>query len=128
MIVVDASVVLEALVGGGAATARLVGEDLVAPHLVDAEVAHVLRRRAHRGDLPADRAETALQHLQSLGMQRYPHTPLLTRVWQLRHTVTAYDAMYVALAEQLDAPLVTYDARLAGAPGVRITIEVLSAP
>jgi predicted nucleic acid-binding protein len=125
VIVVDASVLMEALVGPGASIPRLRSQALTAPHVIDAEVAHTLRRFVMNGTLAETTAAAALRELTELGLDRHAHTPLLPRVWELRHTVTAYGAMYVALAERLDAPLVTCDARLAGAPGVRATVEVL---
>ena len=98
--------------------------ELHAPHLIDVEVAHALQRLAVRGALGADRAADARLDLSRLPIRRYPHQPLLERAWELRHTVSGYDAMYVALAELLDAPLVTCDGPLARAPGVRASIEL----
>ncbi len=129
MIVVDASVLVVALADddqdGDAARARLRGESLAAPELVDLEVASVLRRQARRGALDDRRARLALADLVDLPLQRAQHRPLLTRCWELRETLTIYDAAYVALAEALDAPLLTVDARLARAHGPRCVIEVL---
>jgi predicted nucleic acid-binding protein len=116
---------VDALVGTGAATERLGGADLVAPHLLDAEVGSVLRRLTLAGRLADEAAEAALFALVELEVLRWAHPPLLARAWAMRGNVTVYDGLYVALAEALDAPLLTLDSRLAGAPGVAATIEVL---
>lgn len=100
------------------------GESVHVPHLLDVEVLNVLRRQTLRGILAMERGATALQDLESIKMTRYPHAPLLGRIWDLRENVTAYDAAYVALAEALDAPLITRDARLAQAPGNHATVEL----
>ncbi|MEX1006255.1 MAG: type II toxin-antitoxin system VapC family toxin [Acidimicrobiia bacterium] len=125
MIVVDASVVLDALVATGGTHTRLAGEDLAAPHLLDAEVANALRSRNRTGDLDAVSAHRALTDLAALEVERFSHVHLLTRVWELRDNLTVYDALYVALAEALDIPLVTLDTRTAAAPGTTAVIEVL---
>ncbi len=91
---------------------------------MDLEVLHALRRQALLGTLSRERSSEALTDLGNISFARYPHTPLVGRIWELRENLTAYDAAYVALAEALDAPLVTMDARLAQAPGVRAAIEV----
>jgi predicted nucleic acid-binding protein len=129
-VVVDASAMIEVLLrapGAEAVTARLFrGRDtLHAPHLLDVEVAQVLRRYARTGALGADRAAQALDDLADFPLLRYPHDLLLARVWQLRDNLTAYDAVYIALAESLGAALVTRDARLAGVPGHRARVEVI---
>lgn len=129
MIVVDASAVLEVLLRTPAASAierRLfaAGEALHAPHLIDIEVAHGLRRYALAGDMSAERGREAFEDLADLSVRRYPHDVLLARVWELRANLTAYDAVYVALAEALDAPLLTRDRRLATAAGHRARIEL----
>jgi predicted nucleic acid-binding protein len=103
-------------------------ESLHAPHLVDLEVAQVLRRYWLTGELTARRAEEALADLRDLQLERHPHEPLLARVWELRHNLTAYDAVYVALAEGLSAPLLTCDVRLGSAPAVRAQVEVVRGP
>ncbi|HVY14855.1 MAG TPA: type II toxin-antitoxin system VapC family toxin [Rhodopila sp.] len=122
MIVVDASAVLEVLLRTPSAAAIeehlfTAGQSLHAPHLVDVEVAQVLRRYAAGGMIDAARGDAALTDLADLPMQRYPHDMLLRRAWALRHNLTAYDAVYVALAEALGAPLLTRDRRLASAAG-----------
>ncbi len=130
MIVADASAVLELLLGTDAAprvAARLLdaSETLHAPHLLDVEVTQVLRRYAISGGLDARRGERALADLLDLPLRRHPHTVLLRRAWELRRSISAYDAVYVALAEALGAPLVTRDARLARAHGHRARVELL---
>jgi len=128
-LVVDASVLVMALADdggeGAAARGRLRGETLTAPHLIDLEVASALRRLTARGALTERRASAALRDLSDLPLQRAPHAPLLPRVWALRGNLTPYDAAYVALAEALEAPLLTADRRLDKAPGPRCPIEVL---
>jgi predicted nucleic acid-binding protein len=130
VIVVDASAVLEALLRTPAAKAvekRLFerSQTLHAPHLLDVEVAQVVRRYAANGEIDTERGRMALDDLADLPLRRYPHDFLLPRVWELRHNLTAYDAMYVALAEVLDAPLLTRDRRLAAAPGHHARIELV---
>jgi predicted nucleic acid-binding protein len=98
---------------------------LHAPHLLDAEVAHVVRRYAAIGQIGPERGRALLGDLADIPMQRHPHDWLLPRVWELRHNLTAYDAIYVALAEALDAPLVTRDRRLAAAPGHQARVELV---
>ena len=127
MIVVDASVLVESLAGDGGPVGRLDGEDLHAPHLLDAEVAHVLRKRHRLGLVDTGVAAGALTDLAELAITRHPHVLLLERVWELRDNLTAYDALYVALAERLGAPLVTADARIAGCPGLRASVETVPA-
>lgn len=130
MIVVDASAVLETLLrteAAAAVEARLFapGEMLASPHLLDLEVAQVLRRYAAAGEITPARGRAALDDLADLPLERYPHDLLLPRIWALRANLTAYDAAYVALAEALDAPLLTCDRRLAGAAGHRARVEVI---
>ena len=130
MIVVDASAVLEVLLrtpAGRAAQARLLdpSQTLHAPHLLDVEVAQVVRRYAASGEIEGERGRMALADLADFPLRRYPHDFLLPRVWALRNNLTAYDAAYVALAEALDAPLITRDQRLAAAPGHQARIEVV---
>ena len=129
MIVVDASVVVTALADDGPdgerVRSRLAGERLAAPHLIDVEVASAWRRLAAAGHLVERRAAFARADLRALPIERVPHAPLMERCWELRTNMTAYDAVYVALAELIDAPLLTADAKLAAAPGPICTIEVL---
>jgi predicted nucleic acid-binding protein len=130
VIVVDASAVLEALLRTPAAAAvegRLFDsrQTLHAPHLIDVEVAQVVRRYAASGELDAERGREALADLADLPLLRYPHDLLLPRIWELRHNLTAYDAAYVALAEALGAPLLTRDRRLAAAPGHHAQVELV---
>lgn len=129
MPVVDASVLVAYLAGGeGADVARdrLLGDEGVwAPHLVDAEVGHVVRRAVRVGELDAARGGEVLRDLADLRLLRVSHTGLLQRAWSLRANMSFYEALYVALAERLDLPLLTLDRRLTRAPGVAITIEVL---
>lgn len=94
------------------------------PHLMDVEVLHALRRLVLQGNLDPARSEQALEDLGNTRMTRYPHTSFVGRIWALKDNLTAYDAAYVALAESLDAPLLTLDLRLAQAPGVRASVEV----
>jgi predicted nucleic acid-binding protein len=130
VIVVDASAVLEVLLRTPAAAAveeRLFDrrQTLHAPHLLDLEVAQVLRRYAMTGLVDAERCRTALSDLADLPLNRYAHDFMLPRIWELRANLTAYDAAYVALAEALDAPLLTRDEHLAAAPGHRARIELV---
>ena len=129
MIVVDASVLSVALgddgPDGAAARAAITGETLAAPELVDLEVLSVLRRQVQAGLMTSARAELALSDLTTLPMRRAAHGPLLHRCWELRQSVTAYDAAYVALAEALGIVLVTADARLSRAPGVRCPVDLV---
>jgi predicted nucleic acid-binding protein len=130
VIVVDASALLEALLRTPAAAAveeRLfdVGHTLHAPHLIDIEVAQVLRRYAATGQIDPGRCRDALSDLSDFPLHRYPHNVLLQRVWELRYNLTAYDAVYVALAEALDARLLTCDRRLAAAAGHRARVDLV---
>lgn len=130
MIVVDASALLELLLGTERADrigARVLAPDerLYAPHLLDIEIAQALRRLVQLKEIKAKRAEQAFEDLADFILQRYPHGNLLGRIWQLRESVTAYDGAYVALAEALDAPLITCDARLARSHGHRAKIEII---
>lgn len=125
MIVVDASAALSALLNSGPARRGLADERLHAPHLIDSEVVSGLRRRVAAGQLSAESGWNAANALRRLGMTRYPAFTLLERVWDLRENLSGYDASYVALAELLDCPLMTADARLSRAPGVRCSITVV---
>jgi predicted nucleic acid-binding protein len=99
-------------------------ESLHAPDVIDLEIAQVLRRLAREQRISASRADEALQDLVDLRIVRYPHLPLLARIWQLRHNLSAYDGAYVALAETIGATLLTRDRRLANAAKHRATVEV----
>jgi predicted nucleic acid-binding protein len=129
VIVADASVLAVALADDGPdgdqARARLRGERLTAPELVDLEVISVWRRQVREGAVDARRAALALADLVALPLRRAAHRPLLARCWELRDNMTAYDASYVALAEALDVTLLTGDGRLARAVGPRCHIEVM---
>lgn len=130
MIVLDASALLELLLGtarGKKVAAAIAAPDvlLAAPHLIDLEVAQVLRRLVARGEVSPRRAEQALDDLAALGLSRYGHEELLPRIWELRANLTAYDAAYVALAEATFATLVTSDAKLATAEH-RATVRVVA--
>jgi predicted nucleic acid-binding protein len=129
MIVADASALLEALLRTPAAKAVEKWlfdpeQTLHAPHLLDVEVAQVIRRYEANGEIDDDRGRAALADLADLPLHRYPHDFLLPRVWDLRNNLTAYDAVYVALAEALDAPLLTRDRCLAAAAGHHARIEL----
>ncbi|MDO8382754.1 MAG: type II toxin-antitoxin system VapC family toxin [Microbacterium sp.] len=131
MIVVDASVLANALADdsddGERARARLLSENrLVAPELIDVEVASVFRRRWLAGDLDEERLALAIADLAAVGIERMPMRQLMSRVIDLRRNVTPYDAVYVALAEVLGCSLLTADQRLALAPGPRCEIEALT--
>ncbi len=130
MIVVDSSVVLEVLLRTRAASqieerVLLPGETLHAPHILDLEVAQVLRRYAVSEYMKPERGLEALADLTDLPITRYPHDIFLPRIWELRHNMTAYDAAYVALAEALPALLLTRDARLASASGHEAAIGLI---
>jgi len=127
MLVIDASCLCEVLLGGSNAEAirRRMADDVdhAAPHVVDVEVFGVVRREHLRGQLDRTAARMAVEDLQAWPGERFGHRPLLARAWQLRDTVRGRDAMYVALAEALDAVLLTTDQRLALATGPTCRIE-----
>jgi predicted nucleic acid-binding protein len=130
VIVVDASALLEFLLQtplGIRVEARLFRDEdeFHSPHLLDVEVTQALRRLVRAGEVSAHRAAEAIEDLIDLDLHRHAHLDLLTRAWKLRENVTAYDAMYVALAEALDATVVTCDTPLAKASGHRARIEVI---
>jgi predicted nucleic acid-binding protein len=132
MIVLDASALVELLLNtaAGEKVARRIADPTLGvhvPHLADIEVAQVLRRFASSGELAADEAGDAIEDLQALDLQRHAHEPLLERVWSLRQSLSAYDAVYVALAEVLDTVVLTCDSRLARAPGLRRRVELVHA-
>ncbi len=129
MIVLDASAAVDLLLRLGAVArieARLLrsGETLHAPYLFDVEVLQALRRRALRRELTGHRADEALEDFAALDVVRYPHLPLIERIWTLRSNVSVFDAAYLALAEALDAPVVTADVKLARAPGHHARVEL----
>ena len=129
MLVLDTSTVVAALTGRPPSVElieRLGGaRELAAPHLLDVEFLHTLRRLVLGGQLSEDRAADARDDFAALAITRYEHTVVADRIWELRHGLAAYDATFLALAELLDAPLVTFDARLARAPGHHATVELL---
>lgn len=131
LVVVDASVVSPAVADDGPdgdlARSTLRGQELAAPELIDLEVASVIRGRCLGGFLDERRARLALTDLADLAIQRAPHASLLARCWELRQNLTTYDAAYVALAEALDTTLITADARLAGAAGIRCSTHLVRA-
>lgn len=131
MIVVDASALLELLLGTERAdrlAARLLAHDqrLHAPHLIDIEIASALRRLTVSKNLSVARAGESFADLEAMAIERHAHTDLLPRVWELRNSLSAYDACYVALAEAVDAPLITCDTKLARSHGHRATIEAIA--
>jgi predicted nucleic acid-binding protein len=130
MMVVDASALVEVLLNrpsGERVEHRLLDplEALHAPHLIDLEVAQALRRYQAVGEMSPQRARRALLAFVQMPLERHPHWPFLHRIWELRRNLTAYDAAYVALAEALDAPLLTCDRALASAPGHRAVVELI---
>jgi predicted nucleic acid-binding protein len=130
VIVLDASAVVELLLDTtvGRRVAMLISDPATAvhvPHLVDVEAISALRRLCQSGEIQAEEADAAIDDLLALDLQRHSHEVLLERAWQLRKNTTPYDAVYVALAEALDAPLFTCDARLAKAPGTNAHVTVV---
>ena len=122
MIVMDASAMLEQLLGTPKGQRireeyLVAGESFHVPHLLDLEVAQVLRRYSHHRILTDGRVAQVFEDFLDFPLTRYPHDPLLSRIWELRENFTAYDAVYVALAEVLNISMVTCDARVAAAPG-----------
>jgi predicted nucleic acid-binding protein len=130
LIVVDASAVLELLLRtekGVRVQERMLdsGESLHAPHLIDIEVSQTLRRLVILKEITAARGKQALEDHVALHIKRAEHKDLLERVWSLRDSITAYDAAYVVLAEILDCPLITCDAKLARSHGHKARIELI---
>jgi predicted nucleic acid-binding protein len=128
MIVLDASALVDWLLQtpkGKQIERRILwrSETLHAPHLVDLEVAQVMRRMVRESTVSPQRADQVIQDLSDLRLIRYPHVLLLSQIWGLRHNLSAYDAAYVALAERLAATLITRDTRLASSPGHSVAIE-----
>ena len=133
MIVADASALIELLLGGARGRAvedHLMGEadDVQVPALLDVEVAQVLRRLVLLGMIDEGRARASLEILADMPLHRHLVHALLPRIWQLRDNLTAYDAAYVALSEALGCPLLTFDERIAGAPGHTAEVVVPGSP
>lgn len=129
MIVLDASAAIELVLntGAGQQINDRIGREpdtIQAPHLIDVELIHVIRRFVMRDVIDVARGEMAIRLWRLLDVQRHDHEPFMPRIWQLRNNLSAYDAMYVALADALSAPLITADRRLAAAPGTGIRVEV----
>ncbi len=130
MIVLDASAAVAVLLNLGAGAPRIrdrmdrADDGLHVPHLFEVEVMNVLRRYALGDGFSERRGTELLEDLTTMRITRYPHTALLPRIWELKDNVTAYDAAYIALAETLEAPLVTRDERLSRAPGIRAAVEL----
>lgn len=131
MIVADASVVLDMLLGPGSPAGdrladHFTARDVVcAPHLMDVEVTQALRRLTAGGAVTIEEAWSMIRLLTELPIERHPHRALLPRVFDLRENVTAYDGLYLALAEMVDRPLLTADAALVGVPGCTARVELL---
>lgn len=129
MIVIDASILSTALADDGAhgrsLREQLFGEDLIAPAIIDLEVASVFSKGLHKQLLTEHRVAFAMVDLMELPMERVPHVGLLRRIWELHHNVTPYDAAYIALAELFQVPLWTGDARMSRAPNVRCEIKLI---
>lgn len=130
MIVIDASAVLEFLLQtplGARVEARLFrdGDEFHAPHLLDVEAVQGLRRLVRTGEVISDRAEEVIADLTDLDLRRHAHLDLMGRARELRDNLSSYDAVYVALAEALDAPWVTCDGLLGSTPGHAVRIEVI---
>jgi predicted nucleic acid-binding protein len=128
--VLDASAAIELILNTAAGrrlAKRLADESVAihAPHLIDVEIAQVLRRYVAHKAFPEARASLALEHWRSLQIARYPHEPFLGRIWHLRDNFSAYDAMYVSLAQALSTVLLTSDQKLARAPNVGAQIELI---
>lgn len=129
MIVLDTSVALELLLhthAGDRHADRIFAEERHAPHLIDLEFANALRRLTRLGALKSSDAAEALQNFSEFAIERHAHQALLPRIWHMRDAVSPYDASYVVLAEMLDAPLLTFDAKLSRAHGHHAKIELLS--
>ena len=130
MIVVDSSIILEVLLRTKSALSIekkifSKGQSLHAPHLIDIEIAQVIRRYTSSGEITAERGFQAIEDLIDFRITRYSHDILLPRIWELRTNMTAYDAAYVALSEILDSPLLTRDAKLARSPGSTAKIQLI---
>jgi predicted nucleic acid-binding protein len=121
--VIDAGAVVKLLLSEVELT--VVERPMSAPHLIDSEVTHVLRRLVSSRQLTPGQGDTAFAGYRELVIRRWPVTHLMGRMWELRHNLSGYDASYVALAESLDVPLTTADRKLAGSPGLRCHVEVV---
>ena len=121
----DASAALSGLLNAGASRDLLAGEQLHAPHLIDSEVVSGLRRHVASGKVMAEDGWALLDTWRRLGLSRYATRGLLGRIWELRDNLSAYDAGYVALAESIGCSLVTADARISRAPGLRCPVTVV---
>jgi predicted nucleic acid-binding protein len=130
MIVVDASAITELLLQTSLGTlveqrVYRIEEDVHAPQVIDVEVLSALRRLVQSGEVTAERADAAVTDLGLLRLIRHSHVDFLVRAWELRQNFTMYDAMYLALAEALDASVVTCDGPFGAAPGHAVRIEVI---
>jgi len=127
VIVVDSSAVLAVLLKTASIELekRVLAERLHAPHLIDVEVLQVVRRWVLSRELPLDRASQAIADFRQFRINRYHHEPLIDRIWELRLNLTAYDAAYVALAEMLGTTVLTVDGKMARAPGMAGTVELV---
>lgn len=127
-LVCDASAVVTVLLDSGNAgewlARRLATAELFAPTLLPFECSNVIRRHEIGGLISSDQAAQAHTDLLDLPIDLFPYEPLAQRVWQLRRNLTSYDAAYVALAEALDAPLITVDRRMSEAPGITCRVEI----
>jgi len=129
VIVVDASVVVDAITGSDRHAERIRDrleqeDELAAPHLLDLEVLQALRRLVHRGELTAERGTAGVQDLAELALSRFAHEPFIDRIWELREMLSGCDAAYLALAEAIAIPLVTCDAALASVAGESVEVEL----
>lgn len=127
MIVIDASALIEALLGteiGLEILDRCAGSDLHAPHLIDLEVSNVLRRMVRRGVVPPAQGSAVVESFASSFVERWDHREFLVRAWQLRDQLSSYDAVYIAMAEILDAPLITSDAGMKAAIAHKAHVEL----
>ncbi len=124
MIVLDASAAVAALLNDGECR-RYMDGILIAPHLIDVEVLHTMRRMTFHGEIEGERAQRAISDWMQQGVSRIAMEDLITRMWELRHNLTAYDASYVALAEARKCPIITTDARMARASGKRCSVTLL---
>jgi predicted nucleic acid-binding protein len=125
MIVADASAVVNSLLRPGLARAALTDEQIQVPALIDAEIAQALRGHVRAGWLSVDDGWQLLETYRWMAVTRHYSFSMFDRIWELRDNLSAYDAAYVALAEIIECPLVTADARLSRAPGLRCAVTVL---